>query len=230
MALPLTPDPGMRLRRTPHYRLAAAVAAATLFSVATGCGSPGEAHTPDTLSVDTTSAPEQVRWDNYRGVAVPTSASGGPADTSARVPNGYAHTPQGAVIAAIQGQTRLALAPDELWAQTAQVVLAPGPGRDAYAVARVMASITSEADPAQTAQFAGFRFADYSPERATVWLATRMPDRSLSASPTRLVWQGGDWKVQLPDPAPADAAADPAPTDPTPLPALDGYVPFAPAT
>lgn len=213
----------MNLSRLRHTAIAVAMVATV--GLATACGSSGDQKS-DSASTDTTAAPMDVRWNNYRGVAVPTSSTDGPTNTDAVVPNGYTQTPQGAVIAAIQGQARLALAPDDTWAQTAQVIAAPGAGRDAYAIARAMASITEEADPAQTAQFAGFRFADYSQEAATVWLATRMPDGALSASPTRMVWHGEDWKVELPPPSSAPDE-DSVPTDPTPLTSLDDYVAFA---
>ncbi|NKS56580.1 hypothetical protein GS504_03450 [Rhodococcus hoagii] len=213
----------MNLSRLRHTAIAVAVVATV--GLATACGSSGDQQSDSTLT-DTSSAPADVQWASYRGVAVPTSSTDGPTNTDAVVPNGYAQTPQGAVIAAIQGQARLALAPDNSWAQTAQVVAAPGSGRDAYAVARAMASITEEADPAQTAQFVGFRFTDYSKDAGTVWLATRMPDGALSASPTRMVWQGGDWKVELSEPSTsADDAA--TPTDPIPLTSLDDYVAFS---
>lgn len=211
-----------RFRRT-----AAAVALVAMVGLAAACGSSDEQDSPAT-SADTASAPVEVRWESYRGVSVPLSTVDGPTNTDAVVPSGYTQSPQGAVIAAIQGQARLALAPDNTWAQTAQVVAAPGAGRDAFSVARVMASITEEADPAQTAQFVGFRFSDYSQDAATVWLATRMPDGTLSASPTRLVWQGEDWKVELPSPSDG-ADDDPTPTDPTPLTSLDDYVAFSAA-
>ncbi|MET8317527.1 hypothetical protein ABZU78_25645 [Rhodococcus erythropolis] len=210
-----------------RYRLVGAlVAAALALSVATACGSSEEDPGTSTgAAVDTSAAPQQVTWESYRGVAVPVSAVDGPTSVSAKIPFGYSRTPQGVVMAAIQGQSRLALAPDETWAQTAQLLTVPGRGRDAYAVARVMTSITTEADPAQTAQFAGFRIEDYSPDEAVVWLATRMPDAALSASPTSLLWQNGDWKITLPDPQPETSEA--APTDPVPLTSLDGYTAFS---
>jgi len=219
----------VRISRAGTARASAVLGAAAIVAALAGCGSSSDESATTPSDVDTSAVPAQVTWDQYRGVAVPVSAVDGPSVRTGVAPAGYAQTPQGAVIAAMQGQTRLALAPDDAWAATTQQVAAAGPGRDAFSVARVMTSITTEADPAQTAQFAGFRVEDYSNDATTVWLATRMPDGSLSASPTHAVWAGGDWKVELPDPAVQGEGDQPAPTDPTSLPSLDGYVAFAAA-
>lgn len=172
------------------------------------------------------SVPAQTSWTMYRGVAVPVSAVDGPAHADQVAPTGYSHTPQGAVLAAIQGQARLALADDGSWPQVAGTLVAPSPGRDAFSVARSMMSIPTDADPTQTAQFAGFKVADYSDEQATVWLATAMPDGTLSAQPTQVVWQGGDWKLDLPQ---QDPNAETVGTDPVPVSSLtdDGYTSYS---
>ncbi|MFD7008134.1 hypothetical protein [Rhodococcus jostii] len=205
---------------------AAAIMTAAVITLA-GCGSDTTPPDTDTGNVDTSAAPDSVTWTNYRGVEVPSSTTGGPS-ANGKVPGGYAHTPQGAVLAAMQGQTRLALAPDDEWPTVASTVLAFGPGRDAYAIARSMTSIADAADPAQTAQYAGFRVNDYSDDRATVSLATRIPGGQLAASPTTLTWKGNDWRIELPDPAANPVSDDgTTATDPAELHSLDGYTPLS---
>ncbi|WP_280184401.1 hypothetical protein [Nocardia gipuzkoensis] len=174
--------------------------------------------------VDTTAAPSAARWQLYRGVYVPYTAAG-PADVSGAAPARYRQIPQGAVAAAMQGQARLSLAPDGIWPAVTKAVALAGPGRARYATERVMASITQEADPAHTAQFAGFRLEGWTPEAVTVWLATRMPSGTLFAQPTRMVWHDADWKIELPLPS-APGSDDRVPTDPTELPNLHGYTEF----
>jgi len=229
---PLRPPHPARLRARAAVLVGVVVA---VLSAACGGPGPGPGGNPDagtgTTVVDTTAVPAQPRWEPYRGVAVPYS-SDGPTTLDALAPTGYVHTPQGAVVAAMQAQVRLALAPDIAWATVSARLLAPGPGRDAYAITRVMASVTAEADPATTAHYAGFRITDYRDTTAVVWLATRMPDRTLSASPSRMVWLAGDWKLALPDPNGADSSTgDQAiATAPVPLDTLDGYTVLTPAT
>lgn len=196
--------------------------ATLLLSSGTG-GKPTDTGTGTVVEV--AAAPQQVRWEPYRGVAVPYSADG-PSDRITG--SGYARTPQGAVCAAMQAQVRLSMAPDESWASTVVTVAAPGPGRDAFAAARVMSSISSDADPAQTAQFVGFRVADYNDTAATIWLATRMPDGTLTAASSSVVWLGDDWKLALPDPK--DAAGELDSTALVALTSLDGYTAFGSST
>ncbi|SFA45391.1 hypothetical protein SAMN05444374_103264 [Rhodococcoides kroppenstedtii] len=214
-------------------RLAPAVLAAAVLTAA-GCGSGSQNHDPETdgaRPVDLSAAPAEVTWRPYQGVQVPYSAADGPtADAYSAAPRGYTDTPQGAVLAAMQGQTRLALAPDGVWTTAAAALLAPGPGRDAYAVARAAASIRTAADPATTAAFTGFRVNAYGDGRAVVDLATTMPGGQVTAVAVTLTRRSGDWQIDLPSPEP-DAGADdptaPAPTDPVPLSSLDGFTAFS---
>ncbi|MBJ8342953.1 hypothetical protein JGU71_29110 [Antrihabitans sp. YC3-6] len=219
-----------RLSELDRRRTVAAMAVLLVFGIVAtllmSSGGGGETTDGGTDTVlDVAAAPQQVQWEPYRGVAVPYSADG-PRDRITG--SGYARTPQGAVCAAMQAQVRLSMAPDESWASTVVTVAAPGPGRDAFAAARVMASISSDADPAQTAQFVGFRVTDYNDSAATIWLATRMPDGTLTAASSRVIWLGDDWKLALPDPKGAAGDADSTPL--VALTSLDGYTSFGATT
>lgn len=232
------PRPG---QSRPAHRLAvarrgvavSAVALAVAAGVA-GCGSDtagSEAAGDQNQVLDTTAAPAEVTWRPYQGLAVPYSTTGGPSSgISSAAPTGYSRTPQGAVLAAIQGQARLALAPDSAWAAATATLVAAGAGRDAYAIARAGASITTAADPAATASFTGFRITDYQPEKAELDVATRMPGGQLTSVPVTVLWRGDDWKLALPNPS-ADSAGGqwdaPAATDPVSLTSLDGFTAFA---
>lgn len=166
-----------------------------------GCGSDSESSTDSGAgSVDTTSAPDQVRWETWQGVEVPVSSVDGPRTINGAVAAGYTQTPQGAVLAAAQGLTRLRLAPDDAWPQVANAVAAPGKGRDLYAVSRVQVSITGPVPAGSVDALRGFRVDEFSPDRAVVELVTEQSDSGLTASTHTLVWSGDDWKVLLPDP------------------------------
>ncbi|WP_415977434.1 hypothetical protein [Rhodococcus sp. 077-4] len=199
-----------------------------------GCGSDSadpDDGSGDTPVVDVAAVPESVTWTPYQGVSVPYSSVDGPtSNTGSAAPTGYSHTPQGAVLAAIQAQTRLALAPDSSWPRVTSTLVAPGEGRDAYATARAGASITTAADPATTAEFAGFRVRDYTDDTAVVDLATTMPGGQLTSVPATVLWRSDDWKLLLPDPEAGTDGSDiaaPAATDPAELPSLDGFTAFS---
>jgi len=221
------------MQRNTVRRAVVGLTAALALTIA-GCGS--DSADPDDGNdgaqvVDVAAAPEAVTWTPYQGISVPYSSVDGPtSNTVSAAPTGYSHTPQGAVLAAIQAQARLALAPDSSWTQVTSTLVAPGAGRDAYATARAGASITTAADPTTTAAFAGFRVRDYTDDTAVVDIATSMPGGQLTSVPATVLWRGDDWKLLLPEPDPTAADADitaPAATDPAELPSLDGFTAFS---
>ena len=214
------------MRRSTTLAAAVMSVALTVCGLA-GCSTDRDHSSDKAAPVDVAAPPNGTRWELYRGVYVPFTAAG-PQSRSGAVPTGYQQNPQGSVVAAMQGQPRLALAPDEgpeSWSVAAHELVVPGPGRDNYAVRRLMASVVAAADPAQTAQYAGFRVENWSAQAVTIWLATRMPDGNLSAQPTKMLWRGGDWKIELPAPQQAGADGRVA-TDPIALPNLNGYTEF----
>ncbi|NKS55538.1 hypothetical protein GS500_23125 [Rhodococcus hoagii] len=197
----------------------AATIAAAVIGGATACGSDTDSQASDPKVTDTTSAPDQVRWEQWQGVAVPVSEVDGPRKIEGAVASGYSDTPQGAVLAAAQAVTRLRLAPDDAWPQVANTVAAPGRGRDQYAVNRVQVSITGPVPSGTVDALRGFKIGEYSDERATVELVTEQTGAPLTASTHTVIWTGDDWKLALPD-RDADAPA------PKPVDSLDGYTRF----
>jgi len=175
-------------------------AAALVVVTATACGSD---NTDEVAGPDLTSAPEAT-WSPMAGIAVPR-AEQCPEKTEP-VEHGYARTPQCAVIAAITGQTLLATTGDAEWPRMANTILAPGLGKDQWVQARALVSV--EGRVRNPATFAGFRFTDYSDDRAQVLLAVEWPDGTLTAQPTQLAWQTGDWKLVLPTQQTAVDAAE----------------------
>ncbi len=215
----------MTLSRFP--RTAAAVALVAMVGLAAACGSLRRARTRPQRR------PTPHRHRSKSDGELPRclgalSTVDGPTNTDAVVPSGYTQSPQGAVIAAIQGQARLALAPDNTWAQTAQVVAAPGAGRDAF-LRRASDGLHhrgSRSGPDSSVR--RVPFLRLLPGRRDRLAGDADARRDPVCLPTRLVWQGEDWKVELPSPS-NEAADDPTPTDPTPLTSLDDYVAFSAA-
>lgn len=183
-----------------HRRLVAAVAVTLTLTASAACSDDEQA--PEPAVVDVASAPADLTWRTVAGLEVPTSRDDGPARTSP--PQGYSHTPQGAALAAANGQAALATAPDSTWPDVVRTVTTPGPGRDQWAQARVLMSVSGAVDETVASAFTGFKITDYSPEKAIVLLATRTPPTSgqteplLTAYPVQLAWTGADWKVVLP--------------------------------
>ena len=126
------------MRRRPLATLAAALTAVA--ALVAGCSSsPDQPSEPDW---DLAAAPS-AQWVSVAGIATPMSDNDGPAQTTP-VPHGYSPSPQGAVLAAINGQVQMATANDELWTEVSQYLLAPGPGRDQWAQARSLVTVDGE--------------------------------------------------------------------------------------
>ncbi|OZF42301.1 hypothetical protein CH293_26625 [Rhodococcus sp. 14-2470-1b] len=179
-----------------------AATAATVLALA-ACGSGNDdtpTATPD-ATPDLRSAPAELTWREVAGVSVPTSRVDGPFAGTSVNRSGYTQTPQGAVLAAINGQTALAVADDRAWPEVVNTVTAPGPGRDEFAAARAAVTVSGSV-PADTApKFVGFEVTDYSsdPLSAGVSVAQTIgTGTELFSYPVALQWINGDWRIVLP--------------------------------
>jgi hypothetical protein len=161
--------------------------------------------------------PAEVRWEIYDTVALPFSATAGPQAVTGDVARCYAHTPAGALLAAVQIAVRYVLAPDWRTVLARQVV--PGPGASVYAAQRAQDPAVNTSQPGQYGQIAGFQFVTYTPELAVMQIVSRLPGGSLQVTTMTTQWAGGDWRLVLHD-------------DGTPggnvqqLDNLDGFVPW----
>ena len=182
----------------------------------TGCTIPDEHSNPSAaLSVpaDIHVAPTNVTTTVYQGFSLPV-ADQGPHTVSGAVATGFAHTPAGAALAAIHAIVRTSVAPDDQWATVGQQMLAPGAGRDDWAVARAQLSITTPI-AGTPPKILGYRITGYTPDRADTAIYTQQPDTSLTCNTATTIWADGDWKLLLPDgnhPAPV-TALNALPTD-----------------
>lgn len=181
------------------------LAATTLALGPTACGSDDPAAptepTVTSQAVDPAAPPEQVSWQAYQSIDLPTSAVSGPKSISPAA-SGYQHSPQGAALAAIQTTVRISTAPDNQWAAQVRASVAPGTGRDEFMINRAQLSISPGA-PQDEARptLRGYVMRDYSDERTNVDIITSYSDGSLLSTATHMLWRDGDWKLVLPDPA-----------------------------
>ncbi|MCQ9334509.1 hypothetical protein NQ042_10575 [Corynebacterium phoceense] len=202
-------------------RLCATALIASASLLIASCGSNSENSSESSTeqsAVDLATPPQDARWESVSGIDSPVESAAGPEATSP-VPHGYAHTPQGAVQAAINGQVWLATADDQTWPQVASMMTAPGPGRDQWAQGRSLISVSGSVSQEDAAKFKGFKISDYSEEKAQVLLAADYPGVGLTVYPVQLVWQNDDWKLVLP-------SQDTAP-DLHQLESLDGFVDYS---
>ena len=180
----------------------AATAATVLALAACGSGSDAAPNTSAaTPAPDLRTAPAELAWREVAGVSVPTSPVDGP-DTGTSVNrSGYTQTPQGAVLAAINGQTALAVADDRAWPEVVNTVPAPGPGRDEFAAARAAVTVSGSVPADAAPKFVGFEVTEYSndPLSAAVSVAQTIgTGTELFSYPVALQWISGDWRIVLP--------------------------------
>lgn len=140
-------------------------------------------------------APRQVWWERFKGVAVPHSPLLGPLDIRGDIARCYAHSPRGALMAAVQISVRLDRS--ARWQEILEQQVVAGEGKAAYA--RVRAA--GDPIPAgKAAQVAGFRIVSYTPQTAVVGTVSRDPARGGRTARTTTVQWDGDWKlVPTPD-------------------------------
>lgn len=132
---------------------------------------------------------------------MPTSRVDGPFAATSLARSGYAQTPQGAVLAAINGQTALAVADDRAWPEVVNTVTAPGPGRDEFAAARAAVTVSGSVPADAAPKFVGFEVTDYSsdPLSAGVSVAQTLgTDAQIYSYPVALQWISDDWRIVLP--------------------------------
>ncbi|WP_051194500.1 hypothetical protein [Nocardia jiangxiensis] len=132
----------------------------------------------------------------FQGITLPI-ADQGPHHDDGTVAAGFEHSPAGAALAAIQASVRMSVATDIQFPAVGQRMLAPGPGRDAWAVARAQVSITAPADTPPL--LLGYCVRSYTPARAEIAIYARQPDNSLTCNSETVLWQSRDWKLLLPD-------------------------------
>jgi hypothetical protein len=147
------------------------------------------------VDVVPTGPPPNIIWRVWHAVALPYSPTAGPSRGKAQIAAGFAHTPTGALIAAVHASTRCTAATDPGWQDVLATMAAPGPGRDAFAAARATVTHPQPAGPGTFGQLAGFQFIGYTPADAMVQLVFRDPDGGLAVTAEHVTWRDGDWKL-----------------------------------
>ncbi len=152
-----------------------------------------------------------LRWSDFYGVELPSSAAAGPRETSGGVAAGFAHSPLGALLAAVNIGVRA----NAQWGPRIFTAAIRGQvtGPDAPAL---LANCQTAYDQASQGQGAtggrplgdvdvaeeAFRWVTYTPEAAIIDLVSAGPGSQGTTVPAstqvEVVWAGGDWKIVAP--------------------------------
>ncbi|QIS21155.1 hypothetical protein [Nocardia terpenica] len=193
-----------------------------LSSACTPDGTVGDQQVSTSMTLDTASPGDGtplalvmshwLTWQPWHGTRLPVSDRWGPAHVQADAATGFSHTAEGAVVAMMQHQARLAGLGDAAWSAAARAMAVVAP-TDQPPRHRISTGFDSAGD---LPYFTGFRWVSYRPDRAEADLALQGHDGALTALHATESWDGNDWKAELH----ADGGTV------APLPGLDGYQPW----
>jgi hypothetical protein len=192
-----------RVTRTPPKQAAAAPTTPTSRPVSSAACTLA----PGGQALPATSPPAGTSWSTVGSMQVPQAPRlYGPARTNGAFNTCFAHSPAGALLAAIN-----------LWAEGTAADPAQVFGRLAVGAPQHLGN-SARLDAAGPVQLAGYRIDAYSPAAALVSVVLKGARGKLVVFATPLVWTAGDWKYVFP---PAGAPALEVIDD------LSGYVPWS---
>ena len=186
-------SPGHSLRSGFHYHTVIRKAASL-----PGIPSPPATASPSSLDQSVPdSPPPGVTWQIIDTVALPFSASAGPANVADGIPSSFAHTPTGALVAMVQIDFRHLIEPN--FVAVTQADVANTPGRAQFFDLVEADGLTNPANPQPGTylQLAGFQFVSYTTSTAVIQLLTARPDGSYQVSTLSVAWDGNDWQLVL---------------------------------
>lgn len=153
-----------------------------------------------------------LTWQQWHGTRLPSADRWGPTRIQSDAATGFSHTPEGALVAMMQQQARLAGIGDASWTAAAKLMAVVAPG-DEPPTRRLPTGFDSTGD---LPYFAGYRWVSYIGNRAVADLALQYNDGTLKTVHATEFWNGSDWKTELP--ATGETAS--------PLGGLDEYQPW----
>ncbi|WP_280402952.1 hypothetical protein [Nocardia brasiliensis] len=141
-----------------------------------------------------TAAPQGVSWQRVDGAPLPFTASDGPTRIDGAVAAGYAHSPQGAVVAALQISMRLLYSPDFVRILDTQSAISDADRQQILTARNTQPRLDPAAVQASTVQPAGFKVGAYTGDAATIYYAYPRPSGSYRIARQAVVWRDGDWR------------------------------------
>ncbi|MGC4989878.1 hypothetical protein [Nocardia salmonicida] len=145
-----------------------------------------------------TAAPTRLQWQRiWGGAAVPVSGSDGPARIDGGIAHGFARTPQGAALAALDAIGRVYAAPDPTWRQVVRERFYGGGDALVDGFARSRSGTPGIARYVTVPE--GVRVQPgYRDDLAVVQLAVRTTSGYAIAT-WPIVWVADDWRIRVPD-------------------------------
>ncbi|MEW2163410.1 hypothetical protein AB0912_10475 [Streptomyces sp. NPDC007084] len=141
-------------------------------------------------------APKDVTWRTLGVARVPVSASAGPTLIQGPLWWCYAHTPDGAALAAHIIPSQMS---GSHWRTVTEQQVVAGQGRDMFEFQRATVANTDEqSGGTAVATYVGFTVTSYTESAATVRLLLKSA-QGYAATTISLRWSGGDWKVRPDD-------------------------------
>jgi hypothetical protein len=214
--------------RAPHRALTAVVVVIAIAAVGLAVvlargrqpgGGPSAGRSPAApVSTPSASAPRLpqvslagLRWNDYHGVWLPSSQAAGPRDTSGGLASGYADSPLGALLAALNIAVRANVqwGPGVFGPTIRGQVTGPDAAtllancQSAYNQASQEAHITGGGPLGDAfATEEAFRWVSYTPADATADLVSTGQDNQgatvRAVTQVQVTWDGADWKVIAP--------------------------------
>ena len=142
-------------------------------------------------------APANITWQLWRGIALPWSASAGPATVHGDIAACFAHSPLGALLAAAQLPYRVLYSPQ--WLAVLDGMTVPNAGQQ-FVVREMRAARQTPYTPTpedQIDQIAGFQVVSYDGDTAVIDLVERSENGAMGVAPFTVQWVNGDWRLVL---------------------------------
>ena len=150
-----------------------------------------------------TAAPHGLSWQRVEGVPLLFTASDGPTRLDGAVAAGYSHTPQGAVVAALQISMRILYSPDYVRILDTQAAISDIDRRQILAARSTQPRLDPTAVAASTVQPVGFKIGTYTTDAATIYYAYPRASGAFRIARQTVVWREGDWRYSSELTAPA---------------------------
>jgi hypothetical protein len=152
---------------------------------------------PSSSETSLGSAPTS-KWELVGKMATPMDSKVGPGTTDeSGFRTCFAHSPTGALYAAMNVAALGSSGSTELQQKLADKLLVPGTGRDA--AMREVAAATKSTAPSTPIQVRGFLIKSYTPSEADIDLAFSTDTGALGRTTFSMRWLDGDWKVKPAD-------------------------------
>ncbi|WDM12001.1 hypothetical protein J3S85_10920 [Streptomyces lavenduligriseus] len=153
---------------------------------------PAGCRTDDSDQEKPTAAPSDFTWKANGTGLVPVSRTAGPLKFDGPVWSCFAHTPQGAVMAAHAITDHLSY---KGWREVVEKQVVPGPGRDALIASRSKEEDKPLSGKPDAGGYAAYTVLSYNKSETTLMMVLRGPGTTYAATSINMKWHAGDWKL-----------------------------------